>query len=586
MIFKKYLKYLIAIVLVFSCINLLVNAANFVDNSSVTFAGTHSGTYWNGVDAVELTNAGITAGSGTYTSEVKDGLGTNAVWSGLSWVPKAPVGKPLPNSSTSESVYTAGNANMTNNRLLMHMEESSGTTISDTSGSSNNGTASTTGVTYAAVGVYNNALSFNGTNGEILVPNSASLNPTNRFTIEAWVYWNINPTTGSSWSNIVSKNGDSGYRLQHNFGNTAFEFGLVTNNSNSLTTGTTAPQANRWYYLVGTYDGSNIRLYVNGVLEATTATTGNVVSSTTQLNVASFKVTPGGPSTRFLNGKIDELALYARALSATEVTDRFSRGVNDLKFQVRSCNNSTCSGATWQGPDGTSATYFRDTVSNTLPTFTFSNITNNQYFQYQAIFTNIDPARTAGISARIRSVNITYTAGSSTLAFAIRNTGDTANTNACDLGTVSTTALASCSYGLKISSSTATGYVVSIQTSGGLSNGSNNVIDANVGNNGTGGSLINGTTTDIEKYGIFINPGIITSGNSISKKPLFDGGVSNSVSTNYPSITQIVESFGPNFPLTTDPTKNIIVTHNLNISGSTAAGSYTQSVIYTVTPKI
>jgi hypothetical protein len=584
--FFKKIKYALTFLLCISCIGLSIFAANFLDNSLATFAGTHSGTYWNNVDAVELTTPGITAGSGTYTSEIMDGGGSNAVWNSFNWVPKAAVDKPLPDNRGSETVYTANNAVMTSNNLLMHMDESSGTTIADTSSRNNTGTVAG-GVTYGASGIYNNALTFDGVNGEVLIPNSSTLNPTNRFTMEAWMYWNINPATGNGWGNIASKNGDSGYRLQHNSNNSAFEFGLVTNNSNSLTTGTTAPQQGKWYYLVGTYDGSNIRLYVNGQLEATAATTGNVVSSTTPLNIGSFKVNPGDPSTRFLNGKIDELALYTRALSATEITARFSRGINDLDFQVRSCSNSTCSGTPWQGPDGTASTYFRDTVQNVLPTFTFSNVANNQYFQYQMIFTNLDPAHTAGISARVKSVNVNYTAGTSTisLGLAIRNTADTANVNTCDLGTANPTAVATCSYALKVTSSATNGYIVSVQTDGGLTNGTYAISNAGAGTGGAGGNLIDNTTAGAEVYGIFVSTGSLSSGGSISRKAAFNGSGSNSVLANYVSSTQMVESFGQNLPAATDPTRNITVTHNLNISGSTPAESYTQKIIYTVTPK-
>ena len=70
-----------------------------------------------------------------------------------------------------------------------------------------------------------------------------------------------------------------------------------------------------WTHIAGTYDGANLRLYVNGVLVKTQARTGTIFSSPNPLYI-------GGKGSQF-SGLIDEVRVYNRALSAAEInTDK------------------------------------------------------------------------------------------------------------------------------------------------------------------------------------------------------------------------------------------------------------------------
>ncbi|MEU0563940.1 PQQ-dependent sugar dehydrogenase, partial [Nonomuraea sp. NPDC005983] len=83
------------------------------------------------------------------------------------------------------------------------MNEGTGTTVADSSGSNNNGTTSNT--TWTNSGKYGKALSFNGTNAWITIANSPSLQ-LNTLTLEAWV----NPTTTGGYHTILTKEHASG----------------------------------------------------------------------------------------------------------------------------------------------------------------------------------------------------------------------------------------------------------------------------------------------------------------------------------------------------------------------------------------
>lgn len=169
------------------------------------------------------------------------------------------------------------------------------------------------------------------------------------------------------------------------------------------------------------------------------------------------------------------------------------------------------------------------------------------------------------------------------LSFAIRNTADTANTNVCDLGTASTSAISTCNYRLKIGTNATGGYTVSMQADGNLSNGSHNITNAAAGAGGSGGTLISAGT---ERYGVVINPGSITAtGGTITVASLFDAGGTNSVLYNYTTPQVILTANKPNAPApSADTTNTSLITHNLGIEGSTPSGFYTQRITYTVAP--
>ena len=54
---------------------------------------------------------------------------------------------------------------------------------------------------------------------------------------------------------------------------------IVTSAGRTEVTSNVMAQANQWYHVVGTYDGAEHRLYVNGTLEATEAYSGSIVNN-------------------------------------------------------------------------------------------------------------------------------------------------------------------------------------------------------------------------------------------------------------------------------------------------------------------
>jgi hypothetical protein len=169
-----------------------------------------------------------------------------------------------------------------------------------------------------------------------------------------------------------------------------------------------------------------------------------------------------------------------------------------------------------------------------------------------------------------------------TLSFAIRNTGDTANTNLCDMGTLSTTAVGTCGYRLKVGTNATNGYTINVTTSGNFTTGSASLANAAVGTGGTGGTAI---TAGTPGYGAVITKGSATSAAATTLASVYNAGATNSVSYVNTTAATVVTVAGTNNPAASaDTTNTSLVTHNAAIASDTAAGLYTQTNTYTIIP--
>jgi hypothetical protein len=199
-------------------------------------------------------------------------------------------------------------------------DETSGTTATDASGRGNNGTLN--GATRSTAGKFGGALSFNGVNAWVTVPDANVLDLTTGMTMEAWVQ----PSAlGSAWRTVMMKEQPNQliYALYAGDGSGRAAPFIYTNTDRGVS-GTTATPVNAWTHLAATYDGANLRLYVNGVQSASLAITGSILASTGVLRI-------GGNGTwnnEWFAGLIDEVRLYNRALSAAEIQADMVKPVN------------------------------------------------------------------------------------------------------------------------------------------------------------------------------------------------------------------------------------------------------------------
>ncbi len=147
-------------------------------------------------------------------------------------------------------------------------DEGSGTTASDQSGRGNTGTLAN--ASWTTGGKFNNALSFNGTNAWVTVPDSATLDLTTGMTLEAWV----RPTVTGSWRTVVMKeqSGNLVYGLYANTSTNRPRVGDLRGGTLRTLDGPTQLPTATWSHLAATYDGANLRLFVNGAQVSQLAT--------------------------------------------------------------------------------------------------------------------------------------------------------------------------------------------------------------------------------------------------------------------------------------------------------------------------
>lgn len=155
-----------------------------------------------------------------------------------------------------------------------------------------------------------------------------TLSQNDLLTVTLWVRWGDKSGADvGNWANMFTMTGNAGsgddgvFWFQHNSGNSRFEFAVQTDGGRSYVQGTTNPNEGQWYHLAGVYDGSNIRIYVDGVLEGTTSRSGDLADFESDIMLNMGRWPNSGNNERRFDGDIDEVSVWNKALNQTEVQD-------------------------------------------------------------------------------------------------------------------------------------------------------------------------------------------------------------------------------------------------------------------------
>ncbi|MGI5487825.1 LamG-like jellyroll fold domain-containing protein [Microtetraspora malaysiensis] len=191
------------------------------------------------------------------------------------------------------------------------MNEGAGTAVGDASGNANNGTAA--GTSWVP-GRFGKALAFDGTSSLVTVASSASLRPTSALTVEAWV----NPSESGQRPVLVKdSSGQPGYALAESDGKAwqdAVPASYVNTGRARTVKGQRSLPLNGWVHLATTYDGSRLRLYVNGVLDRALPVTGAVQAGSGSLYIGGYPVWGA-----YFKGAIDEVRVYNVARTTEQI---------------------------------------------------------------------------------------------------------------------------------------------------------------------------------------------------------------------------------------------------------------------------
>ena len=219
-------------------------------------------------------------------------------------------------------------------------EEGSGLSVADASGNGNSGAI--LGAMWMPEGRFGSALSFNGIDDQVVVTDSASLDLTNGMTVSAWVY----PLALNGWGTVVMKetSDDLAYALYADNGSSRPAGYVKIGGSTYSVTGNSSLALNLWTHLALTYDGTTLRLFVDGVEQDNRALTGSIEVSSQPLRIGGNTVW----STEDFNGRLDEVRVFNRALSLGEIeTDMGGSVQTGAKLMITApLLNATISGAT------------------------------------------------------------------------------------------------------------------------------------------------------------------------------------------------------------------------------------------------
>ena len=163
-------------------------------------------------------------------------------------------------------------------------------------------------------------MSLDGVNDYVELGNPAPLQLTGSMTVSAWVNSSAFPGDDAA---IVSKRAGGGYQLDTTVDRGPRTIGFKLTNSSGgdmFRYGATTLQANTWYHVTGVYNAatSQLHVYLNGQLDDGTLL--GTVSATQQNSSANVNIgrRPGSGSHNF-NGRLDDVRIYNRALTQTEI---------------------------------------------------------------------------------------------------------------------------------------------------------------------------------------------------------------------------------------------------------------------------
>jgi len=174
---------------------------------------------------------------------------------------------------------------------------------------------SATGVTGQVQGEIVNDNDGKALNGYVTFPENSKLNITGKaLTLETWV----KPQATNTFSPFIAK-GDTQFALQQN--GKSLEFFIYNKSLSSPWVTASAPIPedwnNKWHHVAGVYDGTSLKLYVDGKVLAEKAYSGDISENQFPVNIGKN----AEKTDRVTNAELDNVRIYNRALSADELNN-------------------------------------------------------------------------------------------------------------------------------------------------------------------------------------------------------------------------------------------------------------------------
>jgi len=243
------------------------------------------------------------------------------------------------NTTLSETQIQAMYSEVTKN-LAGHwaMDDSADNTMVLDSGSySNNGTAQQNTSVISTAGVIDGALTFDGVGDYVQIADSDALSPTEEITVCGWFYFDdASENVGLIWKHSYN------YALSTVSDIVRFSVWNPSSQESRASFSTSLLESG-WNFIAGVFDGTNSRLYLDGapIGSIGTSITGGIRDRAGDLYIGQRA---DGVGDQYFDGLIDEVKIYGKALSASEVEDLYDEGIRGIfrwqKLTNRSCRNA------------------------------------------------------------------------------------------------------------------------------------------------------------------------------------------------------------------------------------------------------
>jgi len=214
-----------------------------------------------------------------------------------------------------------------------HFSEGAGTTAYDTSGSANHGTL-TNGPTWTTSkeGETGKALSFDGVDDYIEIPSSSSLSYLNP--VISWSVWIKMPSLPTVETATVLSRYIDGFSTQVRTSGEVYTEVYINSGTEFYFDSNATLSPGIWHNLTTTFDSDTLKLYIDGNLDKSLSGAG----ATTFYEYNNlWRIGSRTTGVRFFPGSIDEVRIYNRALSASEIEELYGEGkarldLSDLRF--------------------------------------------------------------------------------------------------------------------------------------------------------------------------------------------------------------------------------------------------------------
>ena len=235
------------------------------------------------------------------------------------------------------------------------LDEGYGSKVYDASGNGNTGTFVNPSWTHFANKTALQVAQFNGVSSYIDVPSSASLTPTAKMSMFAWVYLNSASTA------LLEKKNDYGMKIGVQ-GLAAGDFsGYIWGTNGACSSYPFALSTGNWYLVGYTFNGTEVRDYVDGLPYCNVTYTGSIPATT---DVLAF----GGPNDNdgYVNGNLANVQIYNSSLSAAQAAQLYHEGISGMPL-----SNTGLVG--WWPLDGNANDYLVYANGGTANSIVFSN---------------------------------------------------------------------------------------------------------------------------------------------------------------------------------------------------------------------